>query len=497
MPCIPILLLVVLIETVLVATANAVHHGITTPHHEGSFLRASTSRGSNTAAMRTVAGHRQLLASGTELGGDEATTVLSCNRDTVTIRLSGDNDDEEAFAVGSTFTYIDMDSALCSACHPRVRKVLAVEQGDDDSTLILRTIFATFGDVLEESGFMPGGGTVDNVAVEPIFDCPQSVQETTIYVHGQQRSRERRRRARDLQSSVPDSCGAMSDVDASGECVYTDCYVASSDSNGRNTDCYSCGSGCDNGCGSDAIQGITDFGFYSFAKPCCIHDFCYSTHFSQTECDDAFYGDMLDKCPCCSVGGVAKATAACAAGICCPSMALLYYGLVVGFGSGAYDDAQSDQQAHESSVTCIDCNLQLSGVPSSQQVECDAVPEAASPSATSLCTGSPGITLSESLLPGLCPQSRRLTRIWTATDDKGSTSAAQVITIVDTTAPIITGLVTDMTSECDSVPALPTPGATDNCDTAVTPVYTGQVRSAGTCEFDFTLTRSKYNRARV
>jgi hypothetical protein len=61
-----------------------------------------------------------------------------------------------------------------------------------------------------------------------------------------------------------------------------------------------------------------------------------------------------------------------------------------------------------------------------------------------------------------------ITRTWRATETCGNTFVEddQVITVQDTTAPVLT-VPADDTVECDAVPAVGTPTATDNCDTDV------------------------------
>ena len=61
-----------------------------------------------------------------------------------------------------------------------------------------------------------------------------------------------------------------------------------------------------------------------------------------------------------------------------------------------------------------------------------------SATATDNCDPAPAITHSDTSTPGACPQEPVITRTWTATDFCGNVSSCdQVITIVDTTAPVI------------------------------------------------------------
>src|SRR5207253_3971142 len=57
------------------------------------------------------------------------------------------------------------------------------------------------------------------------------------------------------------------------------------------------------------------------------------------------------------------------------------------------------------------------------------------------------------------------TRTWTATDHCGNSStASQVIHVVDTTAPVISTLPGPPTIQCPASPSFATPTATDACD---------------------------------
>ena len=132
----------------------------------------------------------------------------------------------------------------------------------------------------------------------------------------------------------------------------------------------------------------------------------------------------------------------------------------------------------------------LSGVPGDITVECDNVPDAASPTATDNCDADVEITYSEVRTDGNCPDNYTLTRTWTATDNCGNASTqTQVITIQDTTDPVLSGVPSDITVECDNVPAAASPTATDNCDADVEITYS-EVRTDGNCPDNYTLTRT-------
>ncbi|MFC2173781.1 hypothetical protein ACFLU6_14310, partial [Acidobacteriota bacterium] len=132
----------------------------------------------------------------------------------------------------------------------------------------------------------------------------------------------------------------------------------------------------------------------------------------------------------------------------------------------------------------------LSGVPINVTVECDSVPAAATPSATDNCDPSPSITFTEVRANGNCQDNYTLTRTWEATDRCGNVfSDFQTIKVQDTTAPILSGVPSNVTVECDSVPTPARPTATDNCDANVN-IVLNEVRTDGPCVDTYTLTRT-------
>ena len=77
-------------------------------------------------------------------------------------------------------------------------------------------------------------------------------------------------------------------------------------------------------------------------------------------------------------------------------------------------------------------------IPADMTVECDAVPEIGDASATDNCDDDVDISVEEVRTDGSCYNSYTLTRTWTATDNCGNaTTLSQVITVEDTTAPML------------------------------------------------------------
>src|SRR6185369_757836 len=96
-----------------------------------------------------------------------------------------------------------------------------------------------------------------------------------------------------------------------------------------------------------------------------------------------------------------------------------------------------------------------------------AVPTAPTLTATDNCDPAPAVTSSEVRTNGTCADRYTLRRTWTAADRCGNTSSCtQVLTVVDTTPPMLAACPPDATVECSAVPTAPTLTATDNCDPA-------------------------------
>jgi len=133
---------------------------------------------------------------------------------------------------------------------------------------------------------------------------------------------------------------------------------------------------------------------------------------------------------------------------------------------------------------------ELEGVPTDLSVECDNIPNAASPLATDNCDTDVEITFTEVRTDGDCTDSYTLTRTWTATDNCGNeTSQTQIITVEDNTNPDLSGVPTNTTVECNEIPVPAQPTATDNCDTDVEITF-AEVRTDGNCIDNYTLIRT-------
>ncbi|MGZ5544208.1 MAG: HYR-like domain-containing protein, partial [Limisphaerales bacterium] len=134
----------------------------------------------------------------------------------------------------------------------------------------------------------------------------------------------------------------------------------------------------------------------------------------------------------------------------------------------------------------------LSGVPADATVNCGSIPTPATPSALDNCGGAVNIVLAQQSA-GLGSSSYAITRTWTATDGCGnSSSATQVLTVVDTLAPVLSGVPANSTVQCDAVPAASTPTASDSCDGApvVTLAESSTQAASGCGHYNYTITRT-------
>src|SRR5690606_27589503 len=104
-------------------------------------------------------------------------------------------------------------------------------------------------------------------------------------------------------------------------------------------------------------------------------------------------------------------------------------------------------------------------LPSDIIVECDAIPTAATLTASDNC-GTASVDFSE-ITTGTC-DTLEIIRTWTATDECGNeTIHTQTISVEDTTAPTFNeALPSDITVECDAIPTAATLTANDNCGSA-------------------------------
>jgi len=89
-----------------------------------------------------------------------------------------------------------------------------------------------------------------------------------------------------------------------------------------------------------------------------------------------------------------------------------------------------------------------------------------------------------------CVNRFQITRYYRAFDGSGnSNTCSQIITVFDNTLPVFTFTPANVTVQCNSVPAVGSPTASDGCGGSVGIAYNGQTVSNQTCTDAYTLTR--------
>jgi hypothetical protein len=165
---------------------------------------------------------------------------------------------------------------------------------------------------------------------------------------------------------------------------------------------------------------------------------------------------------------------------CDPDPAITHSDVII---PGSCPDSYTIQRTWTATDTCgnsISCMQVISvqdvtppvlvGVPADTTVSCDAIPPAATVTAIDNCDLS--VTVNFSQINNVINGCGTITRSWTATDDCLNTAdSTQVITVIDTTQPVLIGVPDDDTVSCDAVPVPPVVTVTDNCDPTVSVIF--------------------------
>jgi hypothetical protein len=126
------------------------------------------------------------------------------------------------------------------------------------------------------------------------------------------------------------------------------------------------------------------------------------------------------------------------------------------------------------------------------ECDCDSFPTAPNVQALDNCD-TPAIQTAsfvEQTVAGASEHEYQLVRTWSAVDQEGLQSThIQTITVTDTTAPTLLYTPDNQSFACESIPTERSNYARDNCDETVTVVETATT-AAGSCEDDYTITRS-------
>jgi gliding motility-associated-like protein len=136
----------------------------------------------------------------------------------------------------------------------------------------------------------------------------------------------------------------------------------------------------------------------------------------------------------------------------------------------------------------------LVGVPNNVTYECSEVPVLTNNvAATDNCDNNVEIVYDEIIIPSSCSEGYTMSRTWIATDDCGNSAfAEQVITVEDTTPPVMSNVPMDIVITCGALPpTAPNVLATDNCDPNVIVSFneTSTINNPD-CTDDYVITRS-------
>ncbi len=117
------------------------------------------------------------------------------------------------------------------------------------------------------------------------------------------------------------------------------------------------------------------------------------------------------------------------------------------------------------------------------------------PVITDNCDPAPTVQFNETSTQtsnGACTdQNYTLTRTWTASDNCGnSAQITQVIEVLDTQPPVISGVPANITAECDAVPPPVAPAVSDNCDPTPAIVLSSEVTSGSCSGQDYIVIRT-------
>jgi len=133
---------------------------------------------------------------------------------------------------------------------------------------------------------------------------------------------------------------------------------------------------------------------------------------------------------------------------------------------------------------CVPCVLTC---PPDVDLECG---DSTDPSHTGTPTGCTSGTYMDSLSPGSCAGNYVITRHWSAADGCGGTATCdQIITVSDTTAPVISGVGPDGMVECPGMPSFSSPTASDSCDPEPALTFSDET-SPGDCPQSYSVTRT-------
>ena len=161
--------------------------------------------------------------------------------------------------------------------------------------------------------------------------------------------------------------------------------------------------------------------------------------------------------------------------------------------SWSAEDACGNSVAHAQVIQVTDTQAPVLTIPEDYMAECSDDHPFEDAIVVDNCTSDPYLEVRVDTLPGACSNNFVIQRRFVTADDCGNVEqASQFITIVDTTPPAFVEDLpeAEVTVECQDLQSAATLTASDNCDLGPVTVNFEEVRVDGSCNNEFTLTRT-------
>ena len=154
-------------------------------------------------------------------------------------------------------------------------------------------------------------------------------------------------------------------------------------------------------------------------------------------------------------------------------------------------DACNNIETGKQTLTVVD-NIApvFSGIPADAIINCGEIPALPTVSAIDNCSVTlSAIQFTENQIAGMCPFTNVINRSWEVTDQCGNKAkATQKISLKDDVPPVVSNVPSDITVNCNEIPAKIDPTIKDNCD--LNPVITYlETKITGSCPQTYTLER--------
>ncbi len=157
------------------------------------------------------------------------------------------------------------------------------------------------------------------------------------------------------------------------------------------------------------------------------------------------------------------------------------------------EDACGNSVSHTQVIQVTDTQAPVLTIPADYTAECSDDHPFEDALVVDNCTSDPYLEVRVDTLPGSCPNNFVIQRRFVTADDCGNVEQArQFITIVDTTPPAFVEEIpeAEITVECQDLQPAAILTAVDNCDLGPVTVNFEEVRVDGSCDNEFTLTRT-------